>query len=106
MQFSLRNYPRKKSFFIRARVLPSYSMQSLPCAGEQKFSPNIVDTPCLWQPVLTMVEAAEGIALVPACVQHLRSNGYHSELCVTKDVRWMWCWRGVRVIPTRSAKAS
>jgi DNA-binding transcriptional LysR family regulator len=71
-----------------------------------KFSPNIVDTPCLWQPVLTMVEAAEGIALVPACVQHLRSNGYHSELCVTKDVRWMWCWRGVRVIPTRSAKAS
>lgn len=40
-----------------------------------KFSPNIVDTPCLWQSVLTMVEAAEGIALVPACVQHLRSNG-------------------------------
>ena len=40
-----------------------------------KFSPNIVDTPRLWQSVLTMVEAAEGIALVPACVQHLRSNG-------------------------------
>jgi hypothetical protein len=40
-----------------------------------KFSPNIVDTRCLWQSVLTMVEAAEGIALVPACVQHLRSNG-------------------------------
>jgi len=40
-----------------------------------KFSLNIVDTPCLWQSVLTMVEAAEGIALVPACVQHLRSNG-------------------------------
>ena len=40
-----------------------------------KFSPSIVDTPRLWQSVLTMVEAAEGIALVPACVQHLRSNG-------------------------------
>jgi DNA-binding transcriptional LysR family regulator len=40
-----------------------------------KFSPNIVHTPRLWQSVLTMVEAAEGIALVPACVQHLRSNG-------------------------------
>jgi len=40
-----------------------------------KFSPNIVDTPHLWQSVLTMVEAAEGIALVPACVHHLRSNG-------------------------------
>jgi DNA-binding transcriptional LysR family regulator len=39
-----------------------------------KFSPNIVDTPRLWQTVLTMVEAGEGVALVPACVQHLRSN--------------------------------
>ncbi|HUO35658.1 MAG TPA: LysR substrate-binding domain-containing protein [Candidatus Acidoferrum sp.] len=40
-----------------------------------KFSPKIADTPRLWQTVLTMVEASEGIALVPACVQHLRSNG-------------------------------
>jgi DNA-binding transcriptional LysR family regulator len=40
-----------------------------------KFSPNIVDTPRLWQTILTMVEADEVIALVPACVQHLRSNG-------------------------------
>lgn len=40
-----------------------------------KFSPKIVDTPRLWQSVLTMVEAAEGIALVPACVQQLCSNG-------------------------------
>jgi DNA-binding transcriptional LysR family regulator len=40
-----------------------------------KFSPNIVDTPGLWQTVLTMVESHEGIALVPACVQHLRANG-------------------------------
>ena len=40
-----------------------------------KFSPNIVDTPRLWQTILTMVEAEEVIALLPACVQHLRSNG-------------------------------
>jgi DNA-binding transcriptional LysR family regulator len=40
-----------------------------------KFSPNIVDSPNLWQSVLTMVEAGEGVALVPACVQQLRSNG-------------------------------
>jgi DNA-binding transcriptional LysR family regulator len=39
-----------------------------------KFSPNIVDSPNLWQSVLTMVEAGEGVAIVPACVQHLRSN--------------------------------
>lgn len=40
-----------------------------------KFSPRIVDKPGVWQSVLTMVEAGEGISLVPACVQHLRSNG-------------------------------
>jgi DNA-binding transcriptional LysR family regulator len=40
-----------------------------------KFSPNIVDSPNLWQSVLTMVESGEGIALVPACIQHLRANG-------------------------------
>jgi DNA-binding transcriptional LysR family regulator len=39
-----------------------------------KFSPNVVDSPNLWQSVLTMVEAGEGVAIVPACVQHLRSN--------------------------------
>lgn len=40
-----------------------------------KFSPRIVDSPGLWQSVLTMVEAGEGVALVPGCVQHLRSHG-------------------------------
>lgn len=40
-----------------------------------KFSPNLADSPGLWQSVLTMVEAGEGVALVPACVRHLRSDG-------------------------------
>jgi DNA-binding transcriptional LysR family regulator len=40
-----------------------------------KFSPRIADTPVLWPSVLTMVEAGEGVSLVPACVRHLRSNG-------------------------------
>jgi DNA-binding transcriptional LysR family regulator len=39
-----------------------------------KFSPNIVDSPNIWQSVLTMVEAGEGVSLIPACVQHLHSN--------------------------------
>ncbi len=39
-----------------------------------KFSPRIVDSPRQWQSVLTMVEAGEGVALVPASVQHLRAN--------------------------------
>ena len=39
-----------------------------------KFSPRIADTPSSWQAVLTTVEAGEGVALVPACVQHLHAN--------------------------------
>ena len=39
-----------------------------------KFSPRIGDTPRSWQSILTMVEAGEGLALVPSCVQHLRGN--------------------------------
>ncbi len=59
-----------------------------------KFSPNIVDNPNLWQAVLTMVEAGEGVALVPACVQHLRSNAisFHplrDRIC-TLDVILAW----------------
>jgi len=40
-----------------------------------RFSPDIVDTPGLWQSVLTMVEAGEGVSIVPSSVQHLRSQG-------------------------------
>jgi len=39
-----------------------------------RFTPKVIATPNSWQSVLTLVEAAEGIALVPACVQQLRSN--------------------------------
>ena len=40
-----------------------------------RFCPRIVASPNLWQTVLTMVEAGEGVAIVPACVQQLRSDG-------------------------------
>jgi DNA-binding transcriptional LysR family regulator len=39
------------------------------------FSPDIMDTPSLWQSVLTMIEAGEGVSVVPATVQHLRAQG-------------------------------
>ena len=39
-----------------------------------RFSPDIVDTPSLWQSVLTMIEAGEGVSLVPETVKHLRSR--------------------------------
>jgi DNA-binding transcriptional LysR family regulator len=38
------------------------------------FSPRIADTPRSWQSLLTMVEAEEGIGLIPHCVQHLRAD--------------------------------
>ena len=40
-----------------------------------KHSPQPVASPTQWQSVLTLVEAGEGVALVPACVQRLRSDG-------------------------------
>ena len=40
-----------------------------------KYSPQPVACPTQWQSVLTLVEAGEGVALVPACVQRLRSDG-------------------------------
>jgi len=39
-----------------------------------KFSPRLADSPTVWQSVLTLVEAGEGVALVPGCVRHLRSH--------------------------------
>jgi DNA-binding transcriptional LysR family regulator len=39
-----------------------------------RFSPDIVDSPSLWQSVLTMVEAGEGISIVPESAMHLRSR--------------------------------
>ncbi len=39
-----------------------------------KFSPRIGDTPRSWQSILTMVEAGEGVAIVPSAVQYLRAD--------------------------------
>jgi DNA-binding transcriptional LysR family regulator len=44
------------------------------CATEG-FSPHITNTSATWSGVLTLVEAGEGIALVPAGVRHLRTRG-------------------------------
>jgi DNA-binding transcriptional LysR family regulator len=44
------------------------------CAREG-FSPQIANTSATWSGVLTLVEAGEGIALVPAAVKNLRIRG-------------------------------
>jgi len=38
-----------------------------------RFTPSIAATTASWQSVLTLVEAGEGIALIPACIQQWRS---------------------------------
>ena len=58
------------------------------------FHPRIADTPARWESVLTLVEAGEGVAIVPACVQHLRSRGlsFHKlrDRGCTLDVMLAW----------------
>ncbi len=44
------------------------------CAREE-FSPEVANTSATWSGVLTLVEAGEGVALVPAGVRHLRTRG-------------------------------
>ncbi|MFC5863505.1 LysR substrate-binding domain-containing protein [Acidicapsa dinghuensis] len=59
--------------YYREAAPEIYDAITLLCQ-KAKFSPRIVDTPRSWQSLLTMVEAEEGIALIPHCVQYLRSN--------------------------------
>ena len=44
------------------------------CAAEG-FTPSIANTSTTWSGVLTLIEAGEGIALVPYGVRHLRTRG-------------------------------
>jgi DNA-binding transcriptional LysR family regulator len=39
------------------------------------FSPKVENEPNMMQTVLSLVEAGEGVAIVPACVRYLRSDG-------------------------------
>ena len=63
-------------FVLYSRVAaPDLFDATIGFCRKAKFSPQVVDMPTLWQSVLTLVEAGEGVALIPACVQQLRSNG-------------------------------
>jgi DNA-binding transcriptional LysR family regulator len=60
-----------------------------------KFSPNIVDTPRQEQTILAMVEAGEGIALAPASLRNVRSNGVSFKTLRDKkcQVNVLLAWR-------------
>jgi DNA-binding transcriptional LysR family regulator len=62
-------------FVLYAREnAPELSDAILSLCKLARFSPAIVDTPSLWQSVLTMIEAGEGVSIVPETVKHLRSR--------------------------------
>jgi len=62
---------------------------------KKKFSPRIGDTPRSWQAILTMVEADEGVALVPSCVQNLRAEDVIFRPLADKrcEVDALFAWR-------------
>jgi DNA-binding transcriptional LysR family regulator len=63
-------------FVLYARQnAPELSDAILSLCKRARFSPDIVDTPSLWQSVLTMIEAGEGVSIVPETVKHLQSRG-------------------------------
>jgi DNA-binding transcriptional LysR family regulator len=63
-------------FILHSRVAsPELFDAIISLCRKAKFSPRVVDSPTSWQTVLTLVEAGEGVALIPACVQQLCSNG-------------------------------
>lgn len=51
------------------------------------FSPQVENEPTMMQTVLSLVEAEEGIAIVPACVRNLRSDGVCFYRLQPDDVR-------------------
>lgn len=51
------------------------------------FSPRIECQPNMMQTVLTIVEAEQGVAIVPACARHLRSEGIRLYRLQPDDVR-------------------
>jgi DNA-binding transcriptional LysR family regulator len=51
------------------------------------FSPRVENQPNLMQTVLSLVEAEQGVAIVPACVTNLRSNGVRFYRLQPDDIR-------------------
>jgi DNA-binding transcriptional LysR family regulator len=66
---------------------PSLFDAILALCAQEGFSPRIISQPDLMQTALSLVEAGEGVALVPACVRHLRSSGIVFRRVVPDSVR-------------------
>lgn len=66
----------KESFvlFHREGAPPLFDTITRMC-NDAGFSPTIECHPTMMQTVLTLVEAGQGVSIVPACVRNLRSDG-------------------------------
>ena len=51
------------------------------------FSPKVENQPSMMQTVLSLVEAEQGVSIVPACVRNLRSDGVRFYRLQPDDVR-------------------
>jgi len=51
------------------------------------FSPRVENQPHMLQTVLSLVEAEQGVSIVPACARNLRSNGVRFYRLQPDDVR-------------------
>ena len=60
--------------FHREGAPPLFDTITRPC-NEAGFSPRVENQPTMMQTVLSLVEAEQGVSIVPACVRSLRSDG-------------------------------
>lgn len=71
---SLKNLADDRFVLYARENAPELFDAILSLCRRARFSPDIVDTPSLWQSVLTMIEAGEGVSIVPESVKQLRSR--------------------------------
>ena len=72
---SLKDLARERFILYAREGAPELFDAIVSLCKRARFSPHVGDTPRLWQSVLTMIEAGEGVSVVPLTVQHLRTQG-------------------------------
>jgi DNA-binding transcriptional LysR family regulator len=69
----------KESFVLFDRIIHM--------CNKAGFSPKVENQPSMMQTVLSLVEAEQGVSIVPACVRNLRSDGVRFYRLQPDDVR-------------------
>jgi DNA-binding transcriptional LysR family regulator len=91
----LRQLSSERIILYSREAAPKLFDEIIAMCKRAKFSPHIVDTPRLEQTVLAMVEAGEGIALVPASLRNLRPDSVSFKALRDKkcQVNVLLAWR-------------